>query len=57
MLENFPDVGLGQAGSFRKRKGEVHEQIGYKFIQQIFYQIMKCSYCKELFVKEEFQCD
>ncbi|CAG8549977.1 5213_t:CDS:10, partial [Diversispora eburnea] len=52
-----PDAGLGRAGAFRKRKGEVHEQNGHKFIQQIFYQIMKCSYCEELFVNEGFQCD
>ncbi|RHZ65053.1 hypothetical protein Glove_319g64 [Diversispora epigaea] len=51
------DAGLGRAGAFRKRKGEIHEQNGHKFIQQIFYQIMKCSYCEELFVNEGFQCD
>ncbi|RIB14584.1 kinase-like domain-containing protein [Gigaspora rosea] len=52
-----PDAGLGRQGAFRKRKGEVHKQNGHKFIQQIFYQIMKCAYCEELFVNEGYQCD
>ncbi|CAG8695674.1 27495_t:CDS:2, partial [Racocetra persica] len=52
-----PDAGLGRQGAFRKRKGEVHEQNGHKFLQQIFYQIMKCAYCEELFVNEGYQCD
>ena len=50
-------LGLGRQGAVRKRKGEVHEQNGHKFIQQIFYQIMKCAYCEELFVNEGYQCD
>jgi len=29
-------LGLGRQGAVRKRKGEVHEQNGHKFIQQIF---------------------
>ncbi|CAG8562747.1 23489_t:CDS:10 [Dentiscutata erythropus] len=52
-----PDAGLGRQGAFRKRKGEVHKQNGHNFIQQIFYQIMKCAYCEELFVNEGYQCD
>ncbi|CAB4431148.1 unnamed protein product [Rhizophagus irregularis] len=48
---------LGRQGAVRKRKGEVHEQNGHKFIQQIFYQVMKCAYCEELFVNEGYQCD
>jgi len=39
-------------GAVRKRKGEIHERNGHKFIQQIFYQVMKCAYCEELFVNE-----
>jgi novel protein kinase C epsilon type len=48
---------LGRQGAVRKRKGEIHEQNGHKFIQQIFYQVMKCAYCEELFVNEGYQCD
>ncbi|CAG8775560.1 732_t:CDS:2, partial [Acaulospora morrowiae] len=51
------DAGLGRQKAFRKRKGEVHEQNGHKFLQQIFYQIMKCAYCEELFVNEGFRCE
>ncbi|CAG8437090.1 2387_t:CDS:10 [Funneliformis caledonium] len=48
---------LGRQGAFRKKKGEIHEQNGHKFIQQIFYQVMKCAYCEELFVNEGYQCE
>jgi len=51
------EAGLGRQGALRKRKGEVHEQNGHKFIQQIFYQVMKCSYCEELFANEGYQCE
>ncbi|RIA87908.1 kinase-like domain-containing protein [Glomus cerebriforme] len=51
------EPGLGRQGALRKRKGEIHEQNGHKFIQQIFYQVMKCAYCEELFVNEGYQCD
>ncbi|CAI2168799.1 11740_t:CDS:10 [Funneliformis geosporum] len=48
---------LGRKDAFRKKKGEIHEQNGHKFIQQIFYQVMKCAYCEELFVNEGYQCE
>nr|CAG8445509.1 15778_t:CDS:10 [Entrophospora candida] len=48
---------LGRQGALRKRKGDILEQNGHKFIQKIFYQVMKCAYCEELFVNEGFQCD
>ncbi|KAG9298244.1 hypothetical protein G9A89_002732 [Geosiphon pyriformis] len=50
------DAGLGRQGALRIRK-DIHEQNGHKFIQQIFYQIMKCAYCEELFANEGYQCD
>ncbi|CAJ0912197.1 9964_t:CDS:10, partial [Entrophospora sp. SA101] len=50
------DAGLGRTDAVRKKKGEILEQNGHKFIQQQFYQIMKCAYCEELFVTEGFQC-
>ncbi|CAG8557120.1 10330_t:CDS:10 [Ambispora leptoticha] len=51
------DAGLIRLGAVRKKKGEILLQNGHKFIQQFFYQIMKCAYCEELFANEGFQCD
>ena len=48
---------LGRQGAVRKRKGKIFERNGHKFIQKVFYRIMKCAYCEELFVNEGFQCD
>ena len=39
------DVGLGRKGAIRQRKEEVVEQYGHKFIQQTFYNIMRCALC------------
>jgi classical protein kinase C len=39
------DIGLGRKGAIRQRKEEVHEQYGHKFIQQQFYNIMRCALC------------
>ncbi|KAF2761590.1 HR1-domain-containing protein [Pseudovirgaria hyperparasitica] len=39
------DIGLGRKGAIRQRKEEVHEQYGHKFVQQQFYNIMRCAYC------------
>ncbi|KAF2661340.1 hypothetical protein K491DRAFT_674003 [Lophiostoma macrostomum CBS 122681] len=39
------DVGLGRKGAIRQRKEEVHEQYGHKFVQQQFYNIMRCALC------------
>jgi hypothetical protein len=39
------DVGLGRKGAIRQKKEEVHEQYGHKFVQQQFYNIMRCALC------------
>lgn len=39
------DIGLGRKGAIRQRKEEVHEQYGHKFVQQQFYNIMRCALC------------
>ncbi|KAF2145431.1 uncharacterized protein K452DRAFT_119788 [Aplosporella prunicola CBS 121167] len=39
------DVGLGRKGAIRQRKEEVIEQYGHKFVQQQFYNIMRCALC------------
>ncbi|KAI5813327.1 protein kinase C [Pyronema omphalodes] len=40
--------GLGRQGAVRAKKEEVHEMYGHKFIQQQFYNIMRCALCGEL---------
>jgi classical protein kinase C len=39
------DVGLHRKGAVRQRKEEVHEMYGHKFVQQQFYNIMRCALC------------
>lgn len=39
------DIGLGRKGAIRQKKDDVHEQYGHKFVQQQFYNIMRCSLC------------
>ncbi|KAL1604612.1 Serine/threonine kinase [Nothophoma quercina] len=39
------DVGLGRKGAVRQRKEDVVEQYGHKFVQQQFYNIMRCALC------------
>lgn len=39
------DVGLNRKGAIRQRREEVHEQYGHKFVQQQFYNIMRCALC------------
>jgi hypothetical protein len=39
--------GLGRKGAIRQRKEEVVEQYGHKFVQQQFYNIMRCALCGE----------
>jgi tRNA A-37 threonylcarbamoyl transferase component Bud32 len=39
---------LGRQGAVRAKKEEVHEQYGHKFVQQQFYNIMRCALCGEL---------
>ncbi|KAG8862446.1 Serine/threonine kinase [Tulasnella sp. 330] len=52
------DAGLGRQGAVKKRKEEVHEMNGHKFIAHQFYQIMKCAYCAEFLLKGSgYQCE
>ncbi|KAI4204238.1 MAG: hypothetical protein LQ346_001654 [Caloplaca aetnensis] len=39
------DVGLNRKGAVRQRKEEVHELYGHKFVQEQFYNIMRCALC------------
>ena len=39
--------GLGRKGAIRQRKEDVVEQYGHKFVQQQFYNIMRCALCGE----------
>ncbi|RPB05938.1 protein kinase C [Choiromyces venosus 120613-1] len=41
------DLGLGRKGAVRARKEEVHEMYGHKFVQQQFYNIMRCALCSD----------
>jgi hypothetical protein len=41
------DIGLGRKGAVRQRKEEVVEQYGHKFVQQQFYNVMRCALCGE----------
>jgi classical protein kinase C len=41
------DAGLARKGAVRQKKEEVHEQYGHKFVQQQFYNIMRCALCGE----------
>lgn len=41
----FDALGLGRKGAIRQRKEEVHEMYGHKFVQQQFYNIMRCAFC------------
>lgn len=52
------DLGLGRKGAVRQRKEEVHEMYGHKFVQQQFYNIMRCAFCGE-FLKSSagMQCE
>lgn len=37
--------GLGRQGAIRQKKDEIHEMHGHQFVQQQFYNIMKCALC------------
>lgn len=39
------DLGLYRKGAIRQRKEDVHEQYGHKFVQQQFFNIMRCALC------------
>ncbi|KIJ54841.1 hypothetical protein M422DRAFT_24731 [Sphaerobolus stellatus SS14] len=50
--------GLGRQGAVRKRKGEVHEMNGHKFVQKQFYQIILCAFCNEFLLNAlGYQCE
>ena len=50
--------GLGRQGAVRKRRGDVHEMNGHKFVQTQFYQPILCALCQEfLRTGEGFQCE
>ncbi|KAH7885088.1 hypothetical protein F5I97DRAFT_1328941 [Phlebopus sp. FC_14] len=50
--------GLGRQGAVRKRKGEVHEMNGHKFVQRQFYQIMLCAFCNDFLLNAlGYQCE
>ncbi|KLO17260.1 hypothetical protein SCHPADRAFT_846694 [Schizopora paradoxa] len=49
--------GLGRQGAMR-RKGEVHEMNGHKFVQRQFYQIILCAFCSEFLLNATgYQCE
>lgn len=50
--------GLGRQGAIRQRKEEVHEMYGHKFVQQQFYNVMRCAFCGEfLKYSSGYQCE
>ncbi|KAF8270816.1 hypothetical protein EI94DRAFT_1797758 [Lactarius quietus] len=49
---------LGRQGAFRKRKDEVHEMNGHKFVQKQFYQLLLCAFCSEFLLNAAgYQCE
>lgn len=53
-----PYEALGRQGAVRKRKGDVHELNGHKFVQRQFYQPIMCALCQEfLLTGEGYQCE
>lgn len=50
--------GLGRQGAVRKRKDEVHEMNGHKFVQRQFYQLMLCAFCNDFLLNAlGYQCE
>ncbi|KZS90541.1 hypothetical protein SISNIDRAFT_444049 [Sistotremastrum niveocremeum HHB9708] len=50
--------GLGRQGAVRKRKGEVHEMNGHKFVQKQFFQPILCAFCSEFLLNAfGYQCE
>ena len=39
--------GLGRQGAVRKRREEVQEQNGHKFVLRQFYTLAICAFCRE----------
>ncbi|KAG9227235.1 hypothetical protein CCMSSC00406_0004226 [Pleurotus cornucopiae] len=57
-MDGGPLGGLGRQGAVRKRKGEVHEMNGHKFVQQQFYQLMLCAFCGDFLLNAlGYQCE
>ncbi|EIW72787.1 hypothetical protein TREMEDRAFT_58957 [Tremella mesenterica DSM 1558] len=53
-----PYEALGRQGALRKRKGDVFEMNGHKFVQRQFYQPIMCALCQEfLLTGEGYQCE
>jgi len=53
-----PLGGLGRQGAVRKRKGDIHEMNGHKFLQRQFYQLMKCAFCGDFLLNAAgYQCE
>ena len=53
-----PYDGIGRQGAVRKRKGDVFEMNGHKFVQRQFYQPIMCALCQEfLLTGEGYQCE
>lgn len=53
-----PLGGLGRQGAVRKRKDEIHEMNGHKFVQRQFYQLMLCAFCSEFLLNTVgYQCE
>ncbi|KAH8920753.1 hypothetical protein BT69DRAFT_1308956 [Atractiella rhizophila] len=52
------EAGLGRAGAFRKRKEDIHELNGHKFVAKQFYNIVLCAFCREFLLKGAgMQCE
>ncbi|KAI8350326.1 hypothetical protein EDC96DRAFT_577796 [Choanephora cucurbitarum] len=48
---------LGRAGAVRQRREEVIEVNGHGFVENRFYNVMKCALCQEFFVNSGYQCE
>lgn len=49
---------LGRAGALRYRQGKrIFELNGHHFVEQRFYNIMKCALCNDFLVNSGFQCE
>jgi len=49
---------LGRQVRVRKRKDEVHEMNGHKFVQKQFYQLLLCAFCNEFLLNAAgYQCE
>lgn len=54
----YDAAGLGRQGAVRKRKEEIHEQNGHKFVQRQFYGVVLCAFCQEFLLKAAgMQCE